>query len=268
MIKEIKSTSNQLVKDLVKLKKRSVRDENDIFLVEGYRPIQRALSTSVRLEQLYFCREWFLGKNEDSIIKQTAKSGARITELSKSAFAKVAYRKRPEGLIAVCKQWHTKLDDLKLSKTPFIIIVQAIEKPGNLGTILRSADATGVEAVIICDPVTDVFNPNVVRASTGTLFSVPVIVTNSDSAINFCKDNSIKTVASTPHSEISYTKIDMNNPIALVVGSEQFGLSDALMSKCDIQVKIPMSGIADSLNVSAATVVLAYEVLRQRTDIG
>lgn len=265
MQREITSTSNQIVKDLVKLTKRSERDSRGVFIIEGYRPIYRALESKFQLNELFYCPEWFLGKNEVELIETASKAGARITKLSKDAFAKVAYRDRPEGLLAVGSQWRTKLSDLKLSKNPFLIIVEAIEKPGNLGTILRSADATNADAVIICDEVTDVFNPNVVRASTGTLFRIPVVSTSSEEAIAFCKAKNIATLAATPHTDILYTEADLTGPVALVMGSEQFGLSDRLMDACSIQVKLPMLGLADSLNVSAATVVLAYEVVRQRS---
>lgn len=260
----ITSTSNPIVKSLVKLKKRSERDERGVFVVEGYRPITRALEDGFEFEELYYCPEWFLGENEEKVLTRAKESGARLTELGKEAFAKIAYRDRPEGLLAIGKQWHTKLDDLKLSENPYIIVVEAIEKPGNLGTILRSADATGAEAVIVCDQVTDLFNPNVVRASTGVVFKVPTVVTSTDEALAFCKQNGIKTLAATPHTETLYTEANLTQPIAIVMGSEQFGLSEKTINACDLPVKLPMLGRADSLNVSAATVVLAYEVVRQR----
>lgn len=266
MSSKITSTSNPLVKSLAKLHKRSERDERGQFLIEGFRPITRALSSGFRLEELYYCPEWFLGQNEPALIEKARQAGTRLTELGKQAFARIAYRDRPEGLLAVGQQWHTTLNDLKLSERPFIIIVEAIEKPGNLGTILRSADATAAEAVIVCDPVTDLFNPNVVRASTGVMFKVPTVVTSSKQALEFCQNGSIKTLAATPHTDQLYTQADLSQPVAIVVGSEQFGLSQKMMEACDLKVKLPMLGMADSLNVSAATVVLAYEVVRQRHD--
>lgn len=261
----ITSTSNPIVKSLVKLKKRSERDERGVFVIEGYRPITRAIEDGFTFEEFYYCPEWFLGENEAKLLKDAKKAGTRLTVLGKDAFAKVAYRDRPEGLLAIGKQWHTKLEDLKLSDTPFIIVVEAIEKPGNLGTILRSADATGAEAVIVCDQVTDLFNPNVVRASTGVLFKVPTVVTSTSAALAFCKEKGIKTLAATPHTDTLYTQADLTQPIAIVMGSEQFGLNEETIKSCDIPVKLPMLGQADSLNVSAATVVLAYEVVRQRS---
>lgn len=263
----ITSTSNPIVKSLVKLKKRSERDERGVFVVEGFRPVTRAIEAGFKFEELYYCPEWFLGENEVKILDMAKKAGTRLTELGRDAFSKIAYRDRPEGLLGIGKQWHTLLDDLRLSDNPFIIVVEAIEKPGNLGTILRSADATGAEAVIVCDQVTDLFNPNVVRASTGVLFKVPTVVTSTKEALAFCKQNSIKTLAATPHSETLYTDADLTQPVAIVMGSEQFGLSEKTIKSSDIPVMLPMLGQADSLNVSAATVVLAYEVVRQRSKI-
>src|SRR5688572_13090870 len=175
-VEKISSLQNPRVKQLVKLRDRRPRDEAGVFLVEGYREVRRALEKGVKLQELYFSPEWFLGENEPALIAEAQAAGAQAFELSKEAFAKVAYRERPDGLLAVAPQWKRGLDDLKLKPEPFLLVVEAIEKPGNLGTILRSADAAGVDALIVCDPVTDLFNPNVVRASTGVLFSVPVVV--------------------------------------------------------------------------------------------
>jgi TrmH family RNA methyltransferase len=263
----ITSIHNPHIKALARLRKRSERDERDLFITEGYRPITRALAAGFHFQELYYCPEWFLGANEQKALDEAQKNGTTLVRLGKEAFAKVAYRERPEGLLATGKQWHTTLDQLELSKKPFIIVVEAIEKPGNLGTILRSADATGSEAVIVCDEVTDLFNPNVVRASTGVLFTTPTVITDSKSTIEFLRNKRIQSLAATPAAKQLYTDVDMTRPIALVVGSEQFGLSDLWLKNCDLPVRLPMAGVADSLNVSAATVALAYEVVRQRKSI-
>lgn len=260
----ITSIHNPKVKALAKLKKRSERDKQGVFLIEGYRPITRALTAGFGFSQIYYSPEWFLGINEEKVLEDAAKTGAELVRIGKEAFLKIAYRERPEGLLGIGKQWHTGLESLKLSENPFLIVVEAIEKPGNLGTILRSADATGAEAVIVCDAVTDLFNPNVVRASTGVMFTTPTVVTDSESTINFLRARGIKTLAATPAAKKLYTDVDMTGPIAIVMGSEQFGLTDTWLDDCDIPVRLPMAGIADSLNVSAATVALAYEAVRQR----
>src|ERR1700677_2302579 len=175
-VETITSLQNPRLKRLIRLRDRRARDEEKAFLVEGYREVRRALAKKVALEELYFSPDWFLGENEPALLAEAEAAGAKLFELSKDAFAKVAYRERPDGILAVAPQWRRQLAELSLPAVPFVLVVEAIEKPGNLGTILRSADAAGCDAVIVCDPVTDLFNPNVVRASTGVLFSVPCVV--------------------------------------------------------------------------------------------
>jgi RNA methyltransferase, TrmH family len=261
---KISSLQNPRVKQLVKLRDRRPRDEAGVFLVEGYREIRRALEKSVRLTELYFSPEWFLGENENALIEQARTAGAETFELSKDAFAKVAYRERPDGLLAVAPQWRRSLGDLALQGEPFVLVVEAIEKPGNLGTILRSADAAGCDAVIVCDPVTDIFNPNVVRASTGVLFSVPVVVDESARVLTWLREKQIRTVATTPAAEKIYSDADLRGPLAVVMGSEQYGLSEFWLKNADLPVGIPMAGQADSLNVAMATLITLFEAVRQR----
>ncbi|HEU5187403.1 MAG TPA: RNA methyltransferase [Candidatus Saccharimonadales bacterium] len=262
----ITSKQNPKVKALLHLRKRRDRDEAGLFIIEGYREVRRALDKKIPFVELYYSPDWFLGENEPAVIAQARNSGATLYELSKDVFDKCSYRDRPDGLLAVARQWQTSLSDLPLNKNPFLIIVESIEKPGNLGTILRSADGAGADAVIVCDPVTDIFNPNVVRASTGVLFSVPVAVADSKSVHAWLQKNKIKIVSTTPDTSLLYTNADFTGPVAIVMGSEQYGLSDFwLDQKDDILVRIPMAGQADSLNVATATVLVAYEVVRQRT---
>ncbi|HEY0946227.1 MAG TPA: RNA methyltransferase [Opitutaceae bacterium] len=263
-VEKITSLQNPRVKQLVKLRDRRPRDEAGVFLVEGYRQIRRALEKGIRLTELYYAPEWFLGENEPALIAQAEAAGAKLFELSKDAFGKVAYRERPDGLLAVAPQWKNALEGIKLSATPFLLVVEAIEKPGNLGTILRSADAAGVDALIVCDPVTDLFNPNVVRASTGVLFSVPVVIAGSTEVRTWLRDRGIRAVATTPAAEALYTDTDLRGPLAIVMGSEQYGLSDFWLKESDGQVRIPMAGQADSLNVAMATIITLFEAVRQR----
>ncbi|MBM3198161.1 MAG: RNA methyltransferase, partial [Chlamydiae bacterium] len=159
-----------------------------------------------------------------------------------------------------------RLASQPLSQEPFFLIAEAIEKPGNLGTILRSCDAVGVDAAIICDRCTDIFNPNVVRASVGTLFTQPVIEVEQEELLTWLRKKGVRIVAATPHATEEFTKADLSGPIAIAVGTEQLGLSAAWMEAADIQVRIPMQGVADSLNVATATTLLLYEVLRQRQE--
>ena len=176
----------------------------------------------------------------------------------------MAYRERPDGLLAVAPQWKRSLADLTLPAKPFLLVVEAIEKPGNLGTILRSADAAGCDAVIVCDPVTDIFNPNVVRASTGVLFSVPLVVEESTRVHAWLRERKIRSVATTPAAEKIYSNADLCGPLAIVMGSEQYGLSEFWLKNADLPVRIPMAGQADSLNVAMATIITLFEAVRQR----
>ena len=265
LIERITSLQNPRVKQLVKLRDRRPRDEAGVFLVEGYREIRRALEKRIPLRELYFSPDWFLGENEPALLEQAERAGAKLFELNKDAFAKVAYRERPDGLLAVAPQWKRTLADLTLPAAPFLLVVEAIEKPGNLGTILRSADAAGCDAVIVCDPVTDIFNPNVVRASTGVLFSVPLVVDESTRVQAWLKEHGVKTVATTPSAEKLYTDTDLRGPLAIVMGSEQYGLSEFWLKNSDQPVRIPMAGQADSLNVAMATIITLFEAVRQRS---
>jgi TrmH family RNA methyltransferase len=313
---KITSLQNPRVKRLVKLRDRRPRDEAGVFLVEGYRQIRRALEKDIALSELYFSPDWFLGENEPALIERAAAAGATILELSKAAFAKVAYRERPDGLLAIAPQWRRSLADIDArlranariganeefkmenekgktppfvrdadaaghasfsiphsssgggaaagGRAPFLLVVEAIEKPGNLGTILRSADAAGVDAVIVCDPVTDIFNPNVVRSSTGVLFSVPVVVAESGPVRAWLRERGIRAVATTPSAGALHTDTDLRGPLAIVMGGEQYGLSDFWLRESDARVRIPMAGQADSLNVAMAAIITLFEAVRQR----
>ena len=267
-IEKISSLQNPRVKELVRLRDRRPRDEAGVFLIEGYRGILRALEKGVRLRDLYVAPGWFLGANEPALIARAEAAGAAVFELTPEAFAKVAYRERPDGLLAVAPQWRRTLDDLVLPAEPFLLVVEAIEKPGNLGTILRSADAAGCQAVIVCDPVTDIFNPNVVRASTGVLFSVPLVVAESAPALEWLRGKGIRLVATTPGAAQLHTAADLRGPLALIMGSEQYGLSDFWLKHADATVRIPMAGQADSLNVAMATIITLFEAVRQRSGGG
>jgi len=261
---KITSLQNPRIKQLVKLRERRERDAAGLFLIEGYREVRRALEKKVRLQELYFCPDWFLGENEPALIETAQAAGAQLFELSKEAFAKCSYRDRPDGLLAVAPQWKLGLADLAVGSPPFLLVVESIEKPGNLGTILRSADAAGVDGVIVCDAVTDVFNPNVVRSSTGVLFSVPVVVAESPAVHAWLVEKGIRTVATTPDTPDLYTRVDLRGPLAIVMGSEQYGLSDFWLKASTARVRIPMAGQADSLNVAMATIITLFEAVRQR----
>lgn len=261
----ITSGQNPRVKAALALQGRRDRDREGLFLVEGYRETLRALQNGVEVVQLFFSRTLFLGENEPALLDLAEARGARLFELAPSVFEKLSYRDRPDGILAVARQWDSSWERLLSQKEPpLLVVAEAIEKPGNLGTILRSADAVKADGVIVCDPATDIYNPNVVRASTGTLFTLPVIQKEGEETLRYLKGRGIKVVAATPHAELEYTEADLSAPIAIAVGTEQLGLSSLWMEQADIQVRIPMRGVADSLNVATATTLLLYEALRQR----
>jgi len=258
------STSNPGVKTVVKLRRRSHRDELDLMIIEGYRELKRAFENGHCPVELYFCREMFQGGNEDGLIRRCAEHGARLLKCTPEVFRKIAYRDRPEGLLGLAPCIHAGLDSLRPPDDALLVAAEAVEKPGNLGTLLRTADAAGVHGVIVCDPCTDINNPNVVRASIGTLFALPVVQCSSEEAIKWLCERDIQIVATTPHVEMPYTEADLTRPSVIVVGAEQYGLSKTWLREATMKVTIPMYGQADSLNVAAATTILLYEAVRQR----
>ena len=267
---EITSLQNPKMKNAVRLFDRKARDESGLFLIEGYRELSRAVDASIEIVSLFICPTLFLGENEQSLIDKALKGGADIFSCDPKVFKKLSYRDRPDGLIAVASQMKLSLDALSRKiqgkQNPLFLVAESIEKPGNLGTILRSCDAVGADGVIICDRCTDIYNPNVVRASVGTLFTVPVVEAEGSQVLSWLKSRGVKILSSTPNTEVEYTEADLSGPVALVVGTEQLGLSEAWLSQADVKVRIPMMGVADSLNVATATTLLLYEVLRQRSS--
>lgn len=197
---KLTSLQNPKIKQLVKLRDRRERDIMQRFLIEGYRELLRAFEANHSIESLFFCSEIFLGTNEWNLINNLEQRGAVIYACTPEVFSKISYRDRPDGLLAIAPQKKLDLNDLKTilqtKENPFLIVAEAIEKPGNLGTILRSSDAVGLDALILCDPCTDIYNPNVVRASVGTLFTVPVIEVSSKEALAWLKSEKIQNLAS------------------------------------------------------------------------
>jgi len=260
----ITSLQNPRIKEIVKLKNRRKRDERQVILIEGYKAVLSALENGYRLDEIYYCPDLYLGENETMLIDLAVKGGATPFQTTKDVFTKIAYRDRPEGIIAIAPQIHQKLEDLTVDDHSLFLVAEAIEKPGNLGTMLRSSDAARVSGVIVCDPRTDVYNPNVVRASIGTLFTVPIVTTTTDEFVQWKDKNSIVTLATTPSASAIYTDVDMTGKVALILGTEQVGLSDEWLNMADERILIPMYGQADSLNVSAATTLVLFEAVRQR----
>lgn len=263
----ITSLQNEQVKDLVRLRDRRHRDRTGHFLIEGYREISRAADAGIRMETVYLCRELFLGPNEDDLVERLASGGADIIEMTEGPFRKVSYRDRPEGLLAVAPQFDTALSNVRLTETPLLLVAEAIEKPGNLGTMLRTADAVGADGVVVADATTDPFNPNVVRASTGTLFTVPLGIGSTPETLDWLRSHRVGIVVTTPDTEAVLWDVDLTGPTAIVVGTEQYGLTDAWLDNADIRVRIPMAGTADSLNAAMAAGLALFEAVRQRRGL-
>lgn len=266
----IASPQNPRVKAVVRLRDRRGRDRDGKVLIEGYRGVARALAARYPIEQLFICPALFQGSNEGALIAGVQAGGAEVIETTEAVFGKMAYRDRPEGLLAVGPQVHRRLADLQVpaAPPPLFLVAQGIEKPGNLGTMLRSADAAGVGGLLLCDACTDLFNPNVVRASTGTLFTVPVAETTTAELLPWLRGRGIRILAASPHAACCFTTADLTGPVAIAVGAEQTGLSSEWLASCDLPVRIPMLGVADSLNVATATALLLYEAVRQRLAAG
>jgi len=256
------------VKHLVRLRNRRTRDAESRFVIEGYRELSRAVAKRIAIEEIGYCRRLFLGSNEPALLAEAEANGAILVEYAEAPFRKVSYRDRPEGLIAVARQFPTGLEDLPRLDEPLILLVESIEKPGNLGTMLRTADAAGIDAVIVADQTTDPFNPNVVRASIGCLFVVPVAVADSTEAIAWLRRRHVRLIATSPSAEHTHWDTRYSGACAIAVGSEQYGLSSTVLDAADELVRIPMHGDVDSLNAAMAAGVVLYEALRQRTAHG
>ena len=266
---ELTSPSNPKLKRVVKLRTCAAREESGEMIVEGYRECRRALDRGYKPHAIFHCPDFYLkNENEPQLVEDAAKAGAEVFTCTKTCFTKIAYKERPDGLLMVGPHISIKLTDLKLSPHALIIVTEAIEKPGNLGTILRSADAAGAAAVIVCDRTTDIHNPNVVRASTGTMFSVPIVEASSEEALAYLKAHNFSILAATPHAEKLHSEVDLTGNVAIALGAEQYGLTAKWMDGADLRVRIPMLGMADSLNVSAAATILVYEAVRQRIAAG
>ncbi len=263
---DITSPANPRIKHLVTLRRRRVRDDEHVTLVEGFEELDLALTAGVRPEAVFYSPEF--GRAEHPpMLTRVAERGADVIRVSKEVFSKVAYRESPDGWLAVVPAVRSDLVALQVGANPLVLICQGVEKPGNLGAILRTADAAGVSAVIATDPVTDWGNPNVIRASKGTVFSVPVAAGTSAQVLAWLSEQQIKLVATSPDARVLLTGADLTPPTAIAVGSESAGLSADWLAFADVKVRIPMFGLADSLNVATSAAIACYEAIRQRTDV-
>jgi TrmH family RNA methyltransferase len=252
----ITSKSNPKIKNVVKLQKSSERREQNRIIIEGRREIERAVACGFIVDTLFICND---------ILKESVNIAANyVEEVTLEVFEKIAYREGSDGLLAVAIPKYADLKSFKPKKNPLIIVLETVEKPGNLGAIMRTADAAGVDAVIIADPRTDLYNPNAIRASIGTIFSVPLFACSSEECINWLRENGIKIYCTYLKASIDYLEADFRQGSAIVMGTEATGISDIWVDAADQNLIIPMNGIADSLNVSVTTAIVVFEAIRQR----
>lgn len=260
-LKIITSIQNPLLKSLVQLQEKSkARKQSGTFLIEGKREIELAIKGNYQIETILFLRE-LVTENE---ITKFAKSASEVIEINKEVYQKIAYRDTTEGILAVAKTKSLELSDLKLPENPLILVMESIEKPGNIGAMLRTCDAAKIDAVIIANPKTDLYNPNTVRSSVGCLFTNQIAAGTTEEIIQFLKDNNIAIFGATLQNSTSYNTQDYTNPTALVVGTEATGLTQAWRDKATQNIIIPMQGEIDSMNVSVAAAILLFEAKRQR----
>jgi len=258
---KITGFQNALIKKAKGLRESRERRSRGMTIIDGAREIGRAFDAGIVFDRVFYVK----GRQE-ALLKKLSAQKIESIEVSGKVMEKLAYGDRDEGIIAVIKTPALTLKDLKLSAQPLVIVLESLEKPGNLGAVLRTCDGAGVEAVLVCDPKTDVYNPNVIRSSTGVIFSVPLISASALEISSFLKSKKIKICASTPAAPKLYTQVNFKGAWALVLGSEDQGLSDFWLSQAEVTVKIPMNGIADSLNVSISAAIILYEALRQRQN--
>lgn len=254
---DISSIQNPKIKLLTALQKKSAeRRSRGVFVVEGQRELQHCVEAGFEVESLFVCKELFTG---DFDVKNAA-----VYTVSPKVYEHIAYRGSTEGVVAVVKCRERSFDDLELGETPLIIVLESVEKPGNLGAVLRSADAAKADAVIVCDPLTDLYNPNLIRASIGAVFTVPVVACDSSACIDFLKSKNIQILTAQLQDSSLYYETDMRRGIAIVMGTESTGLTQQWRLAADAHIRIPMLGRLDSLNVSVSAAILLFEAVRQR----
>ena len=257
----ITSAQNPKLKQLLALQEKSrLRRSEGVFVVEGRRELEHCVAAGFEVEAVFICPDLYNCHSERS----EGIYSSRTFHLSKELYAKVAYREGTEGVIAEVKAKYLTLEDLALKENPLVMVLEGVEKPGNLGAVLRSADAAGADAVIICDPLTDLYTPNLIRASIGAVFTVPVVCCSSEEAIAFLKARGIRILTAQLQDSSPYYNVDMRTGTALVMGTEATGLTPVWRSAADAHILIPMLGRLDSLNVSVSAAILLYEAVRQR----
>ena len=260
----ISSPQNPRIKSLKKLDKAASRLEQGLFVIEGLRELCLADRVGYDITQLFICEE-LIKSDETYNIHNCKLENTEIYTITREVYESIAYRGTTEGVIATSRPKAHPLDMLRLSEHPLILVIEGVEKPGNLGAMLRTCDATAVDAVILCDTKTDIYNPNVVRSSIGTVFTSQIAIASTPDVVHFLKGAGIKTYAADLTAAHSHFSRDFSAPTAIVVGDEATGLSRAWVEAADDRIKIPMLSRIDSLNVSVSAAVLLYEAIRQRT---
>lgn len=261
----VTSATNPRLKAVAALRRRRVREEQGLTVVDGYDELALAVEAGVVPHTLLHCPELMLDPStQGDLVERVRALGASTIRCGRAAFEKVAYREGPDGFLAVVPAAGVPLRSLALPTDPLVVVVEGLEKPGNLGSVLRSAEAAGVAAVVAADPATDWGNPNVVRASKGTVFSVPVASAPLGEVQAWLRDHGIRLVATTPDTDLLHTAADYRGAVAIAVGTEKTGLSDAALAGADVRVRIPMTGRVNSLNAGVSSAIVVYEAVRQR----
>ncbi len=261
---EITSLQNERIKHLLLLQQKSaVRRQEGLFVVEGQRELLHCINAGYEVQTIFADCE----KCGDDL-KNIPTDGIEVVEVSSRVYEKIAYRGSTEGMVAVVKTRQHTLKDLenRMGENPLYIVLESVEKPGNMGAILRSADAAGVDGVIICDPLTDLYNPNLVRASIGAAFTVPTVACTSEECIAWLKEKGIQILTAQLQDSSLYYDTDMKRPTAIVMGTEATGLTTQWREAADRHIRIPMCGKLDSLNVSVSSAILMFEAVRQRQE--
>ncbi|MCE1201365.1 MAG: RNA methyltransferase [Bacteroidia bacterium] len=258
----ITSRANPKIKQLLQLQKPRERRAQGIVVIEGMRELRRAAASGWSFSELYLCDD--LVKLADRNFAEELASQCRTERISREVFEHIAYRENSDGILALAKEPKLSLSTLSPGDNPLILVLEAVEKPGNLGAIMRTADAAGVNAVLVCDPATDLFNPNAIRSSVGCIFTVPVRACTSEEALRWLKSKNIAINATSLIASQNYLDTDFTKPTAIVMGTEADGLTQFWTQHSDNRIRIEMQGIADSLNVSVAAAIVTFEAIRQR----
>lgn len=261
----IVSLQNPRVKNAVHLRDRRHREKQRRIVIDGARELRRAVEAGVRLVEVFVCRPLCRSEETHRVLQMLPQTGAELLEVNEAVFEKVAFGSRTEGVLGIAEMPATDLERLALPENPLVAVLEGVEKPGNLGAVLRSADGAGVSAVIAADPRTDLYNPNAIRASLGTIFTRPLAAAGTRETITWLRRQGLTIYAARVDGSVPYTEADFRRPAAIVLGSEAEGLTDAWRGEEIRAVRLPMLGQADSLNVSATAAVLFYEALRQRS---